>query len=237
LIIYKIQNKINGKIYIGQTIRTLKKRINGHLNQTRCYRIHRALLKYDIDNFDISILATAKTIEELNILEEKYIEEYNSLSPNGYNLTTGGKNRTPSEEAKRKMSESRKGYKLTEEAKRKISDFRKGRKLTEETRRKISESLRGEKHYLYGKRLSEEHKRNLSESLRGHKATEETRRRMSESRRGENHPRAKLTENQVREIKQLLLTSILQKEIAKRFKVSRGCIGGIAQNIKWKHIK
>ena len=55
-IIYKIENKINHKIYIGQTRFTLERRIKEHFKTYKNLHIDNALRKYGLDNFDISIL-------------------------------------------------------------------------------------------------------------------------------------------------------------------------------------
>lgn len=86
--IYKIQNKINGKIYIGQTRKSLNERISGHLISNSY--IGRALRKYGLQCFDISIIDMADTKEWLNDKEMEYIAFYDCKHPNGYNLTDGG---------------------------------------------------------------------------------------------------------------------------------------------------
>ena len=91
MIIYKIENKINGKCYIGQTVQPLEKRIRRHQRESGCHVIYRAIQKYGIENFIVSVLAIATSVEELNKLEIDLIKENKSLIPNGYNLTTGGK--------------------------------------------------------------------------------------------------------------------------------------------------
>ena len=91
--IYMYTNKINGKRYVGQTTRTLEKRHYQHLFQHESY-FDRALQKYGKDNFTLEILADDITnIDELNRLEEYYIEKYDTFN-NGYNLNRGGENRT-----------------------------------------------------------------------------------------------------------------------------------------------
>ena len=133
MIIYKAQNKINGDIYIGQTIKVLKKRIQIHIRSKACPLIHRALLKYGIENFDIRIIDTAKDMNELNELEVKYIKKYDCIAPNGYNLTAGGLNYKKTEEHKRKISESGKGEK----------NWNYGKSISKEVRKKISEAHKG----------------------------------------------------------------------------------------------
>lgn len=107
MIIYKITNNINGKVYIGQTINSIKERIRGHLKEPSGY-FPKALRKYGIENFTIEAIDdSAKTIDELNFLERKYIKELNTLRPNGYNLQIGGLNKIVHEETKRKLSYSK----------------------------------------------------------------------------------------------------------------------------------
>lgn len=121
MIIYKIQNKINGKVYIGQTIRTLKQRMTQHLSPNKnksISAIDGALKKYGIDNFEVTIIDFAKNIDELNTKEIYWIGYYKSLAPNGYNLEIGGKN-APNEKATRaKISQGLKGKYLGEKSSR-----------------------------------------------------------------------------------------------------------------------
>ena len=92
--IYKIQNKINGKIYIGQSV-NIEKRWNKHKNASQNildhgYETHlyRSFRKYGIENFDFSIIEECP-IAELNQKEKYWIQKYNSFFK-GYNLTLGG---------------------------------------------------------------------------------------------------------------------------------------------------
>lgn len=92
--IYKIENLINGKIYIGQSI-DIEKRWSTHvsiLNQNHHYNPHlqNAWNKYGIENFKFSIIEEC-TQYELNDREIYWIEQYDSFK-NGYNLTSGGGN-------------------------------------------------------------------------------------------------------------------------------------------------
>ena len=108
------------------------------------------------------------------------------------------------EEHKRKISEAKKGHKVSEETRKKISESKKGNKLSEEHKRKISEENRG-KHFKsfseeWKKKLSDSHKgqvswnkgkhhteasrKKMSEAHKGVRHTEETKRKMSETRKG-----------------------------------------------------
>lgn len=95
IIIYKRTNKINGKIYIGQTINEPEKRWKAEDNSNQ--KIGKAVRKYGSENFDNIIIDTATTREELNEKEKYWIAFYDSTNPNkGYNMTSGGSGRSSS---------------------------------------------------------------------------------------------------------------------------------------------
>ena len=140
--IYMFTNKLNNKQYIGSAI-DLNKRISAYfqksyLNHDRYknYLIIKAINKYGIDNFYISILEYTDNIRFNLIKREQYWidnikPEYNILQIAGSTLD----------------------YKHTEEAKLKISLKKLGRKLDLEVKRRISSSLKifklvGHKHTL-----------------------------------------------------------------------------------------
>lgn len=91
--IYKITNNVNGKVYIGQTIQTIKERFYQHC-ATKCsdsvlnMAIHRAIKKYGKSNFTIEVIEEVDK-DSLNDREKFWIEYYNSYN-NGYNSTIGG---------------------------------------------------------------------------------------------------------------------------------------------------
>lgn len=93
MLIYKVTNLINQKIYIGQTINTLHHRWLRHQYDAFCNnkqtKFARALRKYGIDNFRIEQIDTANTQEELNEKERYWIAYYDSCHQ-GYNSTDGG---------------------------------------------------------------------------------------------------------------------------------------------------
>lgn len=144
--VYKHTNKINGKVYIGQTCMKPKDRwYNGQGYKGSSYFYH-AIQKYGWDNFDHEILFEGLTLEEANELEKRLIAEYDSTNHSrGYNLMTGGSNSEHSEETKEKLRILSSGRKHSEETKKKLSKLSKGRKVSLETRRKLSESHRGRK--------------------------------------------------------------------------------------------
>lgn len=95
MIVYKITNNINGKVYIGITTCSLEYRWSRHLtegrNENNTKHLYKAMRKYGLDNFSIKQIDSTDDFEELGRLERYYIKKYNSQSPEkGYNLTTGG---------------------------------------------------------------------------------------------------------------------------------------------------
>ena len=87
--IYLIENKINGKKYIGKTYRTIDLRWKEHLKERFRFPdrpLYRAINKYGIDGFEIKEL---EYIENPEIREIYWITLYNSFN-NGYNATQGG---------------------------------------------------------------------------------------------------------------------------------------------------
>lgn len=86
--IYKIKNKINGKIYIGQST-DIAKRWNEHKRCKDNCVIHKAIRKYGAENFEFSVIQECLS-SQLDDLEAYYIQEYHSVIPLGYNMTLGG---------------------------------------------------------------------------------------------------------------------------------------------------
>ena len=99
MIIYKVMNNINGKIYIGQTSRGLSRRINHHIFTNRL-PVARALNKYGLDKFTINVIDEAETRDDLNNKEKYWIQYYNCKTPCGYNCTDGGEGRSGFEVSK-----------------------------------------------------------------------------------------------------------------------------------------
>lgn len=93
--IYKITNLINGKNYIGQSI-NIDKRIKEHFWKSECQKdisynsaLHSAIRKYGKENFVWEVLEECN-VSEIDEKEQFYIQQYNSLVPNGYNILIGG---------------------------------------------------------------------------------------------------------------------------------------------------
>lgn len=107
--IYKITNKTDGKIYVGQTIQPLEVRWKHHRSMRgNCRYLKSAFKKYGIDNFDFEMICNCLN-EELDKFEIQYMEEFNSMVPNGYNLREGGNGGRHHEETKKKIADTLKG--------------------------------------------------------------------------------------------------------------------------------
>lgn len=95
--IYKFENKINHMVYIGLTI-DLKQRYNKHrlnINDKQHQEdLYKAFREFGWDNFDYEVLEEFDfyNADQLSQLEDYYIQKYDSLAPNGYNMIRGGYN-------------------------------------------------------------------------------------------------------------------------------------------------
>lgn len=94
MIIYKAVNKINGKIYVGQTVQPFKVRVASHktfaLNSKYCKsHFQRAVNKYGFESFEWSVIEHVKNYDDLDEREIYWISFYDSYK-NGYNSTLGG---------------------------------------------------------------------------------------------------------------------------------------------------
>lgn len=114
MIIYKATNKINKKVYVGQTIHTLEYRRKQHENRSKYDKyltlFGRALRKYGFENFEWKIICRANSKRELDILESLWILVLHSTEKErGYNLKLGGDQPCLTNSVKKKISEAQKG--------------------------------------------------------------------------------------------------------------------------------
>jgi len=109
MFIYEIRNVLNGKRYIGATTR-FSQRQREHIRNLRRnkhpnFHLQNAWNKYGEDAFQTRVICKAKTLNELDELENQYVKERGD-----YNIKTGGlKTFHHAESTKRKISNSRKG--------------------------------------------------------------------------------------------------------------------------------
>lgn len=174
MVVYKITNKVNGKVYIGQTIRCLNARVKEHFryaaNDPSISEFYSDIVIYGPECFESELLAEASTQEELDNLEIFYISKYRKLG-DVYNITLGGKDnpmnsaivkskhkcRMSSNEVRSKISKSMKAYiKDSGRTSEYVSNLRNGFKAYQLTEKY--------QHDLANKHLSPEHKRKLNDS-------------------------------------------------------------------------
>ena len=148
--IYKITNLITNKMYVGQTrSHYLNKgkyrpfgymgRFKSHISESKsidkhkaCRYLNSAFNKYGTENFKCDLITTCD-IDELDEYEVKYIYDFDTKYPNGYNLTNGGQ-KCGFEKGKKVV--------LEEEVKPKIVSNTNNLKRSEKTKHLISQRLK-----------------------------------------------------------------------------------------------
>jgi group I intron endonuclease len=185
MVIYKITNLINGKIYVGQDM----------FNNPNYYGSGKILVKsikkYGKENFTKEIIEVCSSLAELDEREIFWIKKLNSTNRDiGYNICDGGRSyrsmrgeNNPrygvklSEETKQKIREKRKHQKMSQKEKDRLSDLWKGDKnpgknKSKETIKKLKEAAKnidrkGENHPMYGKKHTDEIKEKWSKNRKG----------------------------------------------------------------------
>lgn len=153
-IVYKITNKVNGKIYIG--VHCTDDLNDGYMGSG--LGIKAAIKKYGIDNFTKEILVDYDSAEVAYRLEKMLVTEDFVKRRNTYNLKRGGvggsfkgirKGHIVSAETRAKIGNANRGKYVgiprSEEIKRKISESKRGHSVSEATRKKISATLKNRK--------------------------------------------------------------------------------------------
>jgi len=170
--LYCITNLLDGMQYIGVS-KTPKRRFKSHAEKRRTSKsyVRYAMHKHGIDNFKIDILVKGSQ-EYCYLMEPKAISSFNTLAPNGYNFSTGGRggfgltgekngaygrtgtlhpmygkrptnaDRPVTAETRAKMSASRTGLKRTEEQCKNISESKKKQWNDPATREKMIAAIR-----------------------------------------------------------------------------------------------
>lgn len=147
-VVYKIENRVNKKKYIGKT-HCPERRWSAH-----CYEadrgtqsiLYRAMRKYGSHNFSFIIMSTHATDESALKEEVRSIRANRTLFPSGYNLTLGGDGITGAKigphnnEWNNKIRVANTGKKHTDRTKRKIAAANIGRRVLKETRDKMKRS-------------------------------------------------------------------------------------------------
>jgi group I intron endonuclease len=214
--IYKITNKINKKIYIGCTVKTLETRYYEHLY--RCFKndykskLYNSIKKYGEENFTIEL------IEECDVsiiyeIEKKYIEKYDSFK-NGLNNTLGG--------------EGCLGYVHSDEVRAKISN-----KIKE------GKSHRGKTYIeIYGKNC-ENQKEKRKDSVKKHwdKLTNEERSKRIEKIKESKRNKSIYSLDLIKEIKDKLKLGVKIKELTQLYpNIRKGFFYELKNGRRWLDI-
>jgi group I intron endonuclease len=153
MLIYKITNVINSKVYIGLTTKTLSARVSSYKSAVKNrkpgrHKILNKMIKYGLDSFEFTILEdNIKCKDYLRSREVYYISKFNCTSEKlGYNISPGGD--LASEETLKKRSESLLGKITPQPVKEKIRNSLLGIKHTEE--RKKNQSIAARNKYKNG---------------------------------------------------------------------------------------
>lgn len=157
----------NGKAYIGLT-KDYKQRCKRHqMENNGCRAFSSAIQKHGWGNFQHEILLFGLTKEEAVRHEKTCITLHKTITPGGYNLTTGGEHPVVSDETRERQSKALSGLKRTPKQIEKIRKAKLGTKATAETKAKLSEAQRGRKH-------SPETREKMRQSATGRKMSPES---------------------------------------------------------------
>jgi group I intron endonuclease len=174
--LYKITNTENNKIYIGQT-NNPSLRWSQHKSNAKYDRgnqiITRAITKYGADVFTFDVIATCLTQDDVDILEEQVIQQYDGRNKDkGYNVDIGGNTSPRTPEILAKISEALQKHYETHDG------WLKGKTLSKEWKENISKAAMGKEGTNTGKTFNDEWVANISKSLAGR--ARKSKRRFSE---------------------------------------------------------
>lgn len=177
--VYAITHTATGRMYIGKST-DMDRRWHEHQSDARSkskYIIHRAIRKYGVDAFVFEPLELCSSEDDALAAEAYWIDWYDTCSPKGFNMTSGGRGPKFTDEVRKKISDAGKGRVISPEARAKISAFHRGRKKSDAERAKLSACKKG-------RTLTDAHKAKIGASGKGLTRSDETRRRISEARKG-----------------------------------------------------
>lgn len=208
--IYGIKNIVNDKIYIGKTGMNFGDRWDSHKSLLRNNKHDNQYLQNAWNKYGSDsfefIIVEECSIEELDDREKYWIKHYKEQNLS-YNILDGGD-----------------GFNNL------------GTHLSEETKRKIGEKNRINN---LGRKHSEETKKKMSEAHKGYKPTPEAIAKTAEASRKAmqaNPPLAKLTPDDVRQVRRLNEEGVKSKVIAEKFGVTYQCIRDIILGKRWSHV-
>lgn len=229
-------------MYIGQSA-DLKKREKTHIynlkrgSHPNCH-LQRAWAKGE--RFTFLIIEECEPAK-LNDREIFWIDHFDTFR-RGYNQCLGGEATRGyhfQEETKRKISESKKGRKVSQETiDKRCETFKKHLANDEEFRKAYKERLKNRPHRCgtIGRKHTEKEKRAVGEKLKGKKISEEHKAKLREMYSGEKSITAKLTAYDVATIRYRFLCGERQIDIQKDYSVTPQTIYDIVRGRKWKSV-
>ena len=217
--IYVITCKGNNKIYVGSACK-LSKRKNQHfsllsLNKHPNKYLQASYGLYGKESFSFEVIENVENVEDLISREQFYID---SLKATDRNI---GMNLCP-------IAGNQQGRKVSTFSKQKMRESHLGKTHTEESKKKIGAASRDRQH-------TEETKNILALVNKGKGPSEQNRQKSLEFTSGENNWCAKLTGENIRQIK-ILLNDESCSQLAKKFNVHVATISDIKHQRTWKHI-
>ena len=162
--VYLTTNLINGKQYVGDhSTNNLNNWKSQHYFGSGLH-IQRSINHYKKVNFKREILEFFPNKKIAFEAQEKYIIQYNTLTPNGYNISPKGGMQMVggcSDETKLKISNTKKGWKMTEKQKKQISETLSGTKKPPRTKEHSEKIMKTRKENGYipwnkGKKMNED---------------------------------------------------------------------------------
>jgi group I intron endonuclease len=201
--VYCIENKLDGRKYVGITRGEIGRRFKQHKTITKTKNgsnkshIHNAMALYGVENFKVYELDNAETKEELFEKEKHWIKTLDTKN-NGYNETDGGEGtfgwkatdeqRKQNSERIKKIMENKSHRQLLSEKTKNywnsLSEEERDKKRKQFNKTKIGNQYAKGKHW----NLSDETKNKMSKSKTGIPKSEEYKKQMSISRQGKLNP-------------------------------------------------
>lgn len=120
MLVYLIRNRETGKGYVGITSKSLEQRWSQHCwtaKRGEGRALHRAIRRYGVDAFEVSVLESHENLDDLNAAEVRLISKLGTFIPQGYNLTLGGEGVLGCKGRKQPLGAVRKNSGLTQRTK------------------------------------------------------------------------------------------------------------------------
>jgi group I intron endonuclease len=224
----------DGVRYVGQTRKGMKARLGVHIAHSRDVQapVYNWMRKHGAENIAYAVLEVCLP-EELDVREEAWIAMYrDEQGARLMNVKLGGGASSGHKNPKQAERMRGKGNPMYGKDRKEVMAYARSFQgpPSDETKRKIAESLTGRKHSEESK---EKMKRASSEAW-----TNERKEKASQARGGSGNHMAKLTEDQVREIRKLREDEGQSyRALAERFGVSEASISLMCRRLTWKHVE